>query len=377
MPPLSRAFRRSTFAMLGTVIGAGTFGLPAAMQAMGIFVGTLVYWAVALVVLCIHLLYAEIVLRDKSTALHRFPGHLEKAFGSKVKTFGYLTYAAQICGSCLAYLILGGDFLAAVATHLGVYLPVLAWQILFWVGGAAVVFVGLKLVQRVEAWMTVLLIVFLLAVVWFYGGRVDPALFQGGNWHQVMPFVGVFLFSLFGWSVIPEVGAILNFDPRRTRLAVAGGSLAAAFLMWLFGTLVYAGIGARLTSNPADLSLGIPAQFFWLIPLVGFLAVATSFITLIQSFKAMLHLDAGLPKFWSWLTALGIPLFLLLVTSRNFLHTVDFVGAIISSINALLIALLAMKLLKGKDGMQFVWRYVVSGVCAVAFGSVLVWKLIG
>lgn len=369
-----RAFGRATFAMLGTIVGAGTFGLPAAMHAMGILAGTAVYWAVALVLLCTHLLYAEIVLRNKSTTKHRFPGHLEKAFGPKMKTLGYVTYAAQIYGSCLAYLILGGEFMSVVAEHFNLKLPLLFWQILFWAGGALIVFVGLKLVQRVEAWLTVLLIILFVIMLAVYAGQIDPTLFSGVHLSGVVPFMGIFLFSLCGWSVIPEVGAILDFDPHRTRIAVALGSLGAALLMWLFGILVYAGLGPRLTPDPSSLSLGIPSGLFWLLPAVGFLAVATSFITMVQSLKATFHLDAGLPKLWSWAAALGIPLLLLLATSRNFLYTVDFVGAVISSFNAFLIALIAIKLLKGKTGWAWVWRYAVSGTCAAVFVLILLKK---
>lgn len=371
-----RPFRRATYAMIGTVIGAGTFAIPAAFQSMGILAGSVAYWTVALVVLATHLLFVEAVLYSRGMDKKRFPGYVEIAFGKWAKRAAYLTQAAQVIGACLAYVILGGEFLASLAGHFGLPDQLLIWQVLFWAGGAAVVFVGLKLVARIEAWMTIGLIALMALAVGLYAPKADPALFTAMHWGAVMPLLGVFLFSLFGWGVISEVSAICGHDRDKTRLAVAGGSLAAALLMWLFGVFAYAAIGDSLGSDPADLSRGLPSGLFWLIPAVGFLAVATSFITLVQDFKAMLHLDAGLPKKIAWAISLGGPLLLLFLTTRDFLSTVGFIGSAISSFNALLLCLMAWKLMsrKPKD-INYAWRNVVPFVCAGAFATVILWKL--
>jgi amino acid permease len=271
---------------------------------------------------------------------------------------------------------LGGEFLSVLAGRLGLPDQVLLWQFLFWAGGAGVVFVGLKLVARIEAVLTIALILLLGFAIGVYAPQADSALFGGMRWGAVMPLLGVFLFSMFGWGVIPEVSAMCGHDRSRTRLAVAFGSLAAALLMWLFGVFAYAAIGDSLGGDPAELSRGLPASLFWLIPAVGFLAVATSFITLVQDFKAMLHLDAKLPKKLAWAVALGSPLVLLAVTSRDFLGTVGFVGAAVSSLNAFLLCLMARNLMNRKPKqLNYAWRNVVPLVCAGAFGCVVLWKL--
>lgn len=281
MPSDAKAFRRATYAMIGTIIGAGTFAIPLAFKEMGILAGSVAYWIVALVILVTHLLFVEAVLWNRGMEKKRLPGYLEMAFGPWFKRFGYLTQAAQVTGACLAYLVLGGDFLAALAGRFGLPDQALLWQFLFWAGGAVVVFVGLKLVARIEAVLTIALVLLLLSAAAVYAPQADPVLFTGVHWGAVMPLLGVFLFSMFGWGVIPEVAAICGHERDKTRLAVAGGSLAAALLMWLFGVFAYAAIGGSLGSDPAELSRGLPEGLFWLIPAVGFLAVATSFITIL------------------------------------------------------------------------------------------------
>jgi amino acid permease len=372
----ARPFRRATYAMIGTVIGAGTFAIPLAFSQMGILAGSIAYWLVALIILATHLLFVEAVLWNRSMEKKRLPGYLEIAFGSWAKRLGYLTQAAQITGACLAYLVLGGEFLSVLAGRLGLPDQVLLWQFLFWAGGAGVVFVGLKLVARIEAVLTIALILLLGFAIGVYAPQADSALFGGMRWGAVMPLLGVIMCSMFGWGVIPEVSAMCGHDRSRTRLAVAFGSLAAALLMWLFGVFAYAAIGDSLGGDPAELSRGLPASLFWLIPAVGFLAVATSFITLVQDFKAMLHLDAKLPKKLAWAVALGSPLVLLAVTSRDFLGTVGFVGAAVSSLNAFLLCLMARNLMNRKPKqLNYAWRNVVPLVCAGAFGCVVLWKL--
>lgn len=372
-----RPFRRATYAMIGTVIGAGTFAIPVAFKSMGILAGSVAYWGVALIVLATHLLFTEAVLYSRGMEHKRFPGYLGLAFGKWAKRVGYFTQAAQVIGACLAYLVLGGEFMAALAERFGLPHQILLWQVVFWAGGAAVVFVGLKLVARIEAWMTIGLILLMLLAIGFFAPQADPSLFWVSHWGSVMPLLGVFLFSLFGWGVISEVGAICDHDRDRTRLAVAAGSLAAALLMWLFGVFAYAAIGGGLGNDPAMLSAGLPSGLFWLIPAVGFLAVATSFITLVQDFKAMLHLDVGLPKKIAWAIALGSPLILLFLTSRDFLSTVGFVGSAISSLNALLLCLMAWKLMSRKPKhINFVWRKIVPFVCAGVFAGVILWELV-
>ncbi|MBI5655190.1 hypothetical protein HZC53_06090 [Candidatus Uhrbacteria bacterium] len=370
----NKAFRRGLYSMVGTVIGAGTFALPAAMQEMGILAGSIAYWAAALVVLATHLLFLELVTHNKSMVKKRFPGYLEEAFGPWAKKLGYLTQAAQVTGASLAYIILGGEFMYDIAGSLGLPFNILAWQILFWVGGAVTVLYGLKIVAKIESWMTILLVLLLLTTLGPYFIQADATLFFESHWLRVMPLIGIFLFSLFGWGVIPEVHSICGNDKNKTRLAVTIGSLAAAFLMWLFGVFAYASLNGALTDEAASLGIGMPVWLFWLIPAVGFLAVATSFITLNQDFKAMLHLDAGLTKPVAWMIALGSPLFLLFVTSRDFVGTVGFVGAGISSLNGILLCGAAFKFMRGDRKVNFLWRVVAPVACALIFTVVVVWN---
>ncbi len=362
--------------MLGTVVGAGTFALPAAMHEMGILAGTIAFWAMALVVLATHLLYTEIVLRNAQSEAHRLPAQAGAVLGPWGRRVAYISHPAQVIGSSFIYLILGGQFLSVLASRWFGLAPMpLFWQVAFWVGGAATIFIGLKLVARVEAWFTWLLVGLLILSVILYLPRVSGSLFLVSHWPVVPTSLGVILFSLFGWQAIPEVSAIAGHDRKKTRIAVVIGSLGAAFLVWIFGVFAYAAIGTALGNDASQLATGLPSAWFWILPAVGFLAVATSFLILAQDLKAMLHLDLKFPKALAWAVALGAPGSLLFLTSRNFLSSVDIVGAVITAFNAILISLIAFVLFrKARDGTHRRW-IIVPILCILVFSAVIIRRL--
>lgn len=372
----TKQFTRATLAMLGTCIGAGVFALPVAFRDMGIFAGSVAFWVCALAVLATHLLYAEVVLRNAKSASHRLPEQAGQLLGPWARWVAYFTHPAQAVLASLAYMILGGEFLSVLAHAVGLPSVVFAWQILFWVGGAATVFFGLKFVTAVESKTSWVLIGLLLVSSGFFFNASDSSLFLTARWGALPGGLGVFLFALFGWQVIPEVFVITNRSPKRTKLAVALGSLSAAFLMWLFAILAYASFGGALGSSPGQLSEAFPSAWAWLLPAVGFFAVTNPFLTLNQDLKAMLHLDARLSKPTAWAIALGMPLVLFIFISRDFLDTVGFSGSILSSINGILICLMAFTACKVSRKRAWVWCAGIPIACITLFAWVFIRRVL-
>ncbi len=371
-----QSFVRATLVLIGTVIGAGIFALPAAFRASGLVLGSIIYWVVALVVMATHMLYADVVLSSPAMLRTRFFGQIKSAFGIWMGRLAGLTHGLQIIGACLAYIILGGNFLAVLAPYFGWSGIQIIWQVLFWCLGALLVLIGLSFMARVEAWLTWALLALLSVSIGLFAMRISGAAPTPSSWGGALSMLGVALFALFGYPVIPELAELCRRNRRMTRLAVVLGSFFSALVMWLFGVFAYLGSGVSLTADPAELTRVLPHSYFWLIPAVGFLAVLTSFITLAEDLMAMFHLDLKLPRVLAWLAATGCPVLFLLLIKTNFLSAVEFVGAVFSSLNGILIVALALKLMRRDTQRMFWWKFVGPSVCAAVFCFALISRIL-
>ncbi len=338
----SSPFLRATLTLIGTIIGAGVCALPIAMDRVGILTGSVVYWLLVFAVLAAHLLYVEVILAKPSLSKKRMPGQAGEVLGPWAQRITFITQPLHIIGACLIYLILGGEFLSVIGEALGVNLSLLSWQLLFWIGSSVVVMYGLKVIVKVETVLTWLLILTLLALSIVYGIDGDGARFLQADWSSAFLVVGAFLFSTFGIMVIPEIVDVCERKADRTRLVVSLATLVSAFFMWVFAVFTASAIPGIRTAS--ELAHALPAGLFWLLPLVGFLAVATSFLTQVQDLRATFERDAKMSKWVSFALAIGAPILLLLFLTRDFLSTVGFVGGVLSSVTAITVALMAVKL---------------------------------
>ncbi len=368
---------RSAFLTLGGIVGAGVFALPSAFRQTGILAGSLVYWAIALAVLVLHLLYAEIVLARPDLMAARLPGQAGLLFGKWARRFAYIVYPSKLIGACIIYIILGGQFLSVLAGHVGIKASAGIWQVFFWSGGVVTVAFGLAIVAKVESWLTRGLVLLILLCVLVLVSHADGNLFRQVMWPGVsaIPF-GTFVFSLIGWTVIPEIATLLGHARRITKLAVAAGTLLGAFLMWLFGIFVYAADAGLPDLGPAAIAAAMPDGWSWVIPALGFLAIASAFVTISEAFRAMLRNDAHFSAHWSRIIALGLPFALLFLTSGDFRRIVDFVGSYLTTLNALLICAMAWVVMRKLEHGRDAWRLAAPWACGAMFLGVLLEKLL-
>lgn len=373
---------RATLTVIGTIIGAGIFGVPAMMERVGAWPGSLAFAVVAGVVMVAHLLFVEVVVRDP--VRRRFPGYLGEIFGPWARTLGAITHVLQISGANFAYVVLGGMFFADIATAFGVDIGVLPWQILFWALGAVTVVSMLRLVARVEAVLTWLLIALLLFLIGSAIPQADLTRVAATSWGDILAPYGVFLFAMFGLTVIPDVYEIAGRRTQRTRIAVAVGTAVAALLTWAFGFFLFLATPAGLSGDFGAMAhvIGMPVLRLAL-PLIGFLAVITSFITNAFDMQTMIRLDFRQKPFVGKAVTLAIPFALLFIAPRDFLGTIDIVGALFTATNGLLAVLAAAAVLRRRPrprtdadrSVSVVWRVMVPAIAAAAFVFAILQRL--
>jgi amino acid permease len=365
MPSGKSSFVRSTLSVIGTVVGAGIFGLPTVFARLGVWHGTLLFLALTGIVLITHLLLVDLVLAEKIP--RRMPGLVRRWLGAWGGRLAGIIYPAQIIGADIAYILLGGAFLDLAARQFGLAIHPVLWQWLFWIVMAYTVYRSLTFVSKVEAWATWLLLASLLVLTALVQPQVIHSVvdLQVGSW--VLGF-GIILFALTGFTVIAEAVELVARNRRKALLAVTLGTLVSAGVSWLFGVRMFAATGGSLTDALAYIQV-IPSAWLWLLPVFGFLAVATSFITSTEDFQASLMYDLGWDERAAWGVVVGAPLAISMVLKQEFIAIASFVGAVFVGTSGLLIALSAVKLGLAKKRRLLLLGGVV-GSCAYILGVV-------
>ncbi len=336
-----RSLLRAFLAMVGTIIGAGVFGLPAAFVRLGFIPASLLFGFLALVVTATHLILTEQLLATRER--QRLAGLARRGLGEFAYRITSITYPLGIIAANYAYLILGGEFLQVLSRGLGLALPVAFWQVAFWIAIAFTISLGLKAMTAVDAWLVPLKMIVLVVAVLLATPLIDfqqAATATWSNWH--LPF-GVFLFTLSGISAVGEAVELAGRRRRTALLAVTGGTLVSAFLSWLFGATIFLAAGGYPVRDAADIASVFPSALWWVVPLLGFLAVATAYVTTAHDLRATFQFDQKWKPWFAKGVAMFSPLVLLAFLSRDFLSAIGFIGAIFIGINSLVIAALGYK----------------------------------
>src|SRR3989344_3479182 len=98
-----------TLMLSGMIIGAGMFAIPFVFSQAGFWLGIFELVLLGVVVIVIHLSYAEVVLATGET--HRLPGYVGIYLGRWGKMISFASIALSALGTLLVYLLLGSTFL--------------------------------------------------------------------------------------------------------------------------------------------------------------------------------------------------------------------------------------------------------------------------
>lgn len=367
--------------LLGTIIGAGIFGVPAMIGAWGVLPSLLAFSILTIVVLAMHLLYAEALIVNRNNA--RLVGQANYFLGKGPAALGGLLQTLQIFGSNLAYVILGGEFLAVLFRLVGLDVPTLFWQMVFWLIGGSFVLYGLPFVSRIETYLTWSLVAVILFLMAALSGNLDfRIVFQTPYAWSFEPY-GVFLFALLGVTALPEVADVVNRNREDLRKAIVRGTVLAAILTYGFGAFVWLASSGTLSRDPADIVLLLPTALAFIVPLFGLLAVMTSYISSALDLRNMFHADYHFSDMLALLVALGTPLVLLFLTSRDFLATIGLVGSIFGAAIAVLVSWMGRAALRKRREVEkfstmWLWRE-IAPILITAFFAIggMAWVISG
>ncbi len=322
--------------LVGTIIGAGIFSLPYAFSLSGSIFSLLGLVSLTVVTLTLNLFYAQIIVGTKGD--HQLSGYGEVYLGQKGKIWGIVTILLSSWGAMLAYVILGGDFLAILFGAL----PNDFFALIYWGLGAFLIWQGIKMVTLIEGWLTGTLVVLALLIPF-----LGSPFFKKENLTTIptapLAFYGPLLFSLSGMGVIPEVEEVLRRSRHLLSRTIVIGVLLPALVYLVFGFGVWAISGLSTTTD------ALSGLWVWAPNLVrlgagvGFLSTFTSFLSLGNVIKEVFVRDLKWEEKRAKSAALLSVLPATFLSLKHFLPIISFTGALAIGGGGVLVLIIFLK----------------------------------
>lgn len=328
--------------LVGTIIGAGIFGLPYVAAKTGLFPVIIYLIIIAAIVTLMHLLYGEVVLRTNGK--HRLVGYAEIYLGIWGKRAATLSVILGSYAGLLIYIILSGIFLFGIFGDILGGSPFI-YSVIAFIVSFVFIALGLKMVSWIESVLSFLLIgaIFLFLAKGSYFVNFSNFSLEA-DWTEFFLPYGVLLFALTGGSVIPDLAAVLDDDRRRLKKAIIIGTIIPAVIYLFFIAVVFGITGADTTPDAiSGLAKVYGDGFVKIGALVGFLAVITSFLAFGINLKKTFQYDYKLSRILSLLLALIVPFIIFLTGFDDFIRVISFSGAVMGGIDGVLIILMYQK----------------------------------
>lgn len=344
---ISKNFFYATATLIGTIIGAGMFGIPYVVAQSGFLIGAIFLFILTIVTLLIHFIWGEIVCRTKEK--HRLVGYAEKYLGKQGKIIVTLSTLFGLFGALLVYMIISGEFLFTIFSPILGGTPFI-YSLVFYAFGAIMIFEGLKLIKKLEFFIAPFLII--IVVLMFVVGlkHIEISNLTTINLKYFFLPYGVILWALAGGSAVPEMKEILQANEKYYKKTILIGTIIPAILYGLFAFTI---VGVSGTNTSSEAISGL-AGFFGggiiiLGAVFGILAVVTSFVVLGYYLKKVFQYDYKRSKTLSWFLTCSIPLIGFLIGLRNVIPIIAFLGVILGAIEGTAVILIYKKAKKFGD----------------------------
>ena len=322
---------RAAGIFIGMVVGAGFFSLPYVINRSGLIWGAIHFFIVFFVILIIHILYGFICFSVPGK--HRFTGYVRLLLGKKAEKIALINTLFTYYGTFLIYSIFAGFFIF----NLFPFFSSFYWSVIFLCACAASVFLKLKKTGEINFYLTIPIIfsIIFLAVSNFKYFDINNFyrlnIFFTKDWF--FPY-GVFVFSLSGFSVIPDMVDFFKkgdlkkeFNNFKKTIKISQFIISVFYIFFIITILgvlngnieenIFAGI-KNVTGKSGFITLSF----------IGFLSVFTSMITLIADLKNIFIMDYKLTLKTSLFLIILPVLVLTYAIGQNLSFIISFIGAV-------------------------------------------------
>lgn len=340
----SKNYYRAIAIMVGYIVGVGMFGLPFLTAKAGVFSFFIFLISLGLVQYLIHLIYANLII--ETPGYHRMPGYVGIYIGNWGKISVFIAKLIGNYGALLAYTIITGTFLYQLLGNIFGGSEFLYATIIF-LFEAIIVLFGIKMIAKVELYMSALLFL-IVGLMFFRGlGVIDIDNFTTLDIKNIILPYGAMLLALDGAGSLPMVAKLINKDKQQIKSVVRVSLIIAMIITTIF-TLTIVGISGDQTTE--DSLTGVRAVLddgvVVLALVFGIFSMMTSFFGVSESIKETLWWDFKINKNLAWFLAVSVPYIFYYYGFTDLVNVISFIGAVGGGFAAIMMILVFRKLKK-------------------------------
>ncbi len=323
----------------GTTIGAGVFALPYVFSRSGWLPSLIGLLFLGVMISLLNVFYARITI--KTDGDHQLVGYVKKYLGKKWSWLAMTAFILSMNGVLIAYVVLGGEFLSLALGQL----PSFLYSVWFYLIGAFLVSRNFKIINKISFWLTAVLIALMvilpLGLTKFVQFSRLPV-----NTSTPLFFWGAALFSLAGFTIIPEVEEVLRDNPKQIVKAVVFGSWIPVIFYLPFVFSIWGTCGSATTADAFSCLIAYSPTLVRIGAVFGLVALLTSFISLANALKEVYFRDLVIGEVKSKILAVVPAFFAVFLSTTRFIDLVSFTGAVSLTISAVMICMIYAKVFR-------------------------------
>ncbi len=322
------------FTLIGSIIGAGILGLPYVFSRTGFFLSSLYLLILFLIMLFVYLSVGELVCRIKGN--HQLVGCANKLFGKSGRNIMFLSMFISANSALLAYLIGEGESFSTL--FFGNKNFTILFSVLFWGVMSFFLLGGIKQLKKIETYGVCFIILMITIVLIIYLPKVqfsNLVYINSNNSHSLFLPIGVILFSLLGFTSVPELKFELGKSKHLLKKVIIIGLSIPVIIYFLFTFSVVGAFGENI-EQVVTLTSGMGI----LVNLLGIFTMFPCYFVLSFSILDMYFYDLKFSKRKSYLITIITPLLIYILSNffglANFIIVISMGGVISGGIIGIL-----------------------------------------
>lgn len=328
--------------LFGGIVGAGIFSLPFALKEGGIVVFSALLLAISVLMFLVNRMYRQVV--DSIDERHQLVGYVMRVLGSPAGMLVLFLDLFSLCGALLAYMIIGGEFLAKITQQTNESMSL----VFYGVAAVLLLFAG-KFLRSLDILFTLLKGVLLVCIsvigLYIVLVRGIPKLPLIGS--DPLVAYGAVLFACTGFSIVPE----LIKDKFMGKSLLLGQGIVA--VLYMVFSLALVGLVQGEMFNGLS---GVPRLVF---NLAGVSTVFAPYLILSWVAYDIFNKDLAVAKKDSLILVVAVPLLLYLLGFHSFSDVISVSGGVFIGGIVVIISRMYMKKFPGKNVLL---NYLVQGV---------------